>query len=247
MKRVLCAALLLLVAGAWNASPASASPASDRFGSRYLDGLLTDIEGSTQDAALRRSVAGSPAAEYAKQQAATVPIVRPLGPYKKSKVKGGYKVCDPQKESCVTFTAFRTQRSKLVTFSVDGKPLDQRLRVLNQSATDGPLTFSTRWAYVTNTDQLRLIVDVRNDGDRPLLPTAYDSVWIDANGRQHMNNLAGVAEAAPEVNAKATGTMTLSFDNPEEQIGGRVVLKAYDNNPPPDQPQAHYQVEIPLG
>ena len=91
------------------------------------------------------------------------------------------------------------------------------------------------------------MLDVRNDGDRALLPTASSTVWIDANGRQQSNNIAVIAEASPEVNARATGTMIVDYPDPDGQIGGRLNVEAYDNNPPPNEPQAHYRVDIPIG
>jgi hypothetical protein len=247
MRRISTVVLLALAIAALSANAVGAASNGDRVGSKYLDALITDVEGRTHDKAVELAVAESMAAEYAKEQVAFGPVGRPPGATRKLLAKGGYKICGATSDSCATYTGFRTRKGKLVSFVVNGKRLDQRLRVLSQSATDGPLTFSPRWAYVTAADKLALVVDVRNDGDRPLLPTAYASVWVDPSGRQQMNRLASVAEAAPEVNAHATGTMLLSFDDPQAAIGGRVILKAYDNNPPSGEPQAHYQVDIPIG
>jgi len=235
------------IASAYPTSAATESAATpSTVGRKYFEGLVSDANRKTNGQAEMYAEPTSPAAEYAKSQAVLDQVLLGGELVKKSTVKGGFRVCDTKK-NCITYTALTTKNGKLVTFEVNGKPLDQRLRTLTQAATDGPLTFTGRWVYLSAIGNLFAIVDVRNDGDRPLLPTSYDSVWIDPSGRQQMNKLAGAAEAAPEVNGRAVGTMVMAFDDPEGQMDGRFILNAYDNNPPPGEPQAHYQAEVPLG
>lgn len=249
------AVALVFGAVAWTQGVADAYPTRtgrdsvatpNTAGRKYVNGLVSDANRKTNGQAEKYAEPASPAAEYAKSQAVLDQVLLPNEVLKKSTVKGGFRVCDT-KNNCITYTALRTQKGKLVTFDVNDKPLDQRLRTLTQAATDGPLTFMGRWAYRSGGGNLFAIVDVRNDGDRALLPTSYDSVWIDPSGRQQVNRLAGIAEAAPEVNGHAVGTMVLAFDDPEGQMVGRLILNAYDNNPPPGEPQAHYQAELPIG
>jgi hypothetical protein len=162
------------------------------------------------------------------------------------KIKNGFRICDGQKENCADLTAFKTQKGRVVTFKLNDKPLDQSIKALNQTSTDNGLTFTSQWAYLTTADTLRLFVDLRNDGDKPIQPDGSGSVFIDASGRQHMNRFASVGEAIPVINAHATATMIMDFDG-ADQINGRAIVKAYDDNPPPGETQYHYQAELPIG
>jgi hypothetical protein len=223
-------------------SAASASPTV--VGRNYFDGIASDGSGVTHGKAETFAQPGSLAAAYAQEQQA----FGSASPSKtiSSKIKGGFSLCNLQKV-CAQFTALTVHKGKLVTFNVGGKPLAQLFRVLTQSVTDGPVTFTGRSAYLSSGGKLFIVVDIRNDGNATVLPDSFATVWIDPTGRQQMNAFAGVGESAPEVNGHAVGTMLLAFDGSGGQIGGRVIVKAYDNHPPADQPQAHYQGEIPLG
>jgi hypothetical protein len=244
---------LALIAG-WSASSASAnlsselgagSPSPSVVVRNYVDGLVSDSNGATHGKAETFAAPGSLAAEYAKEQGAfssALPIR-----VTSRKIRGGLSICDSQ-NNCAGFTALRARKGKLVTFTVSGKPLDQRLRVLAQSVTDGPLTFTGRWAYLSAASgKLAVVVDVRNDSASLVHLDGSSTVWIDPTGRQQMNSLAGIGEAQPDVNSHAVATMLLSFDGSGGQIGGRVIVKAYEDLPPANQPQAHYQGELSLG
>jgi hypothetical protein len=247
---LLCGLVLIVV---WSASSASAglsknlgaaSPPPTVVARNYFDGLVSDGTGATHGKAETFAQPGSLAAAYAQEQG-TFGSALP-SKSTSSKTKGGFSLCNVQKV-CAQFTALSVHKGKLVTFDVGGKPLAQLFRVLTQSVTDGPLTFTGRSAYLSSTGKLLVVVDIRNDGNATLLPDSFATVWIDPTGRQQMNAFAGVGESAPEVNGHAIGTMLLGFDGSGGQIGGQLIIKAYDNHPPPDQPQAHYQGAISLG
>jgi hypothetical protein len=247
---LLCGLVLIVV---WSASSASAGLSNDLsaafasptvVGRNYFDGIASDGSGVTHGKAETFAQPGSLAAAYAQEQQA----FGSASPSKTSvnKIKGGFSLCNLQRV-CAQFTALTVHKGKLVTFNVGGKPLAQLLRVLAQSVTDGPLTFTGRWAYLSATGKLAVVVDVRNDSASLVHLDGSSTVWIDPTGRQQMNSLAGIGEAQPDVNSHAVATMLLEFDGSGGQIGGRVIVKAYEDLPPADQPQAHYQGEISLG
>src|SRR5262245_4857091 len=99
MKRISTVVLLVVATAALSATSLSAASNSDRVGSKYLDALITDVEGRTHDKALKLAVAESIAAEYAKEQIAFGPLLGPPGANRKSRAKRGYRICGANSHS----------------------------------------------------------------------------------------------------------------------------------------------------
>lgn len=98
-------------------------------------------------------------------------------------VDGGADLCSDN--GCTEYRDFRlNDDGEIVTFSVDGQPLNERIVGGSDPATAGSVTVTRRMSYESAGGALFIVFDIMNEGDTPVSSGGYSSTYVGSDGRQ---------------------------------------------------------------
>lgn len=231
-------------------SPATSTSAAPRRASdvakRYFDAFATDRPQAMQ-AMLELSAPGSPAHLYARFQiASTQAETDQGGPPEPPEVQlegDVIRLCNPPTiqtrpgvERCSAFADFTAlPGSNLLTgFTVNGKPIGDRLVQGGSTASAGGARFTLAVGYQSvQSEMLLLVVEVSN-GPKKISIYGSEATYVAANGRQ----VTATDSTGPfDVQPSASASVVVGFANATP--GGRLILGGFDGT-------SAYEVTLPL-
>jgi hypothetical protein len=109
----------------------------------------------------------------------------------------------------------------VTTFSVDGRPIAERIAGSGLIADDDGVVAQTRTAYVTNASQLAVTVEISNTTDTDVELFGFAAVLQPADGSSGVE--AAGSWGDPQVTSGADALLLFVFDT--DQLGGRVGLR----------------------
>lgn len=144
--------------------------------------------------------------------------------------EGGYKLCDSDGASnCTVFDDFKALPSgKLVSFKVDGEPIEKRLISSKerdpQVISDVSVRLISAYRTVT-TDNLLVTFEVKNGTSGGITVASYDSQYVDSAGQQ-----AKAAENAGLTDLQAGASSVLLSAFPGVDAGGTITLEVFNGD-----------------
>ncbi|MBU1801465.1 MAG: hypothetical protein KKA97_04340 [Actinobacteria bacterium] len=131
------------------------------------------------------------------------------------KVDGGYESCPTEVEDdCVTWADVEGRDGKVVTFTVNGEELDERLSAgSGREVAAGDLAAMTlMYAYQSvQSDALFVVAEVTSN-DAPVTIATYDATYRSPTGRQ---STAAQSAGPSDLAADSTATVVVAFPNAE--------------------------------
>lgn len=112
-------------------------------------------------------------------------------------------------------------------FSVDGRPLTERLVGPGSTASAAGVTVTLRSAYHSISGVLNVVVDVENATAGPIVDANYQSAFVSADGRQFA---PGEGSPSATIQPGATAMVLVAFPQGPDPAGGRLVYKAFLND-----------------
>ena len=142
----------------------------------------------------------------------------------------GYKLCDPDATSnCTVYDDFKAlQNGKLVSFTVNGQPIEKRLISSKERDPQVLAAVSVQLisAYRTiTTDNLLVTFEVKNGTKGEITVASYDSQYVDAAGQQ-----AKAAENAGLTDLQSGAATVLLSSFPGVDVGGTITLEVFDGD-----------------
>lgn len=132
-----------------------------------------------------------------------------------------HQLCDA--DGCVEIADVETDPAtgRVVTFTVDGRPIDGRIGGSGLIADDDGVVAQARTAYVTGAGQLIVTVEVTDTTDAEVELFGFAAVLQPADGSGGVEAAAGFGDAI--VQPGGTSVLVLVFDTDEP--GGRIGLR----------------------
>lgn len=193
-------------------------------------------EGFAQAADL--TAPGSPAAAYVTYRQVVLRSDRQAGyRYEADEldVDGGTITTCVQAENeehCADFADFQIADGQILSFSVDGVPIDGRIAAGGEPVTVGPLTATPLTAYrAATSDQLIVMVDVSNSSDRTIDVDVHMAELVDTTGAQ---STVETWQGATDLRPGATTTALFMFGPVDP--GGTLYLTGWDDTDRLDLP-----------
>lgn len=187
----------------------------------YFDAFATD-DPDIMEAMLDHVEPGSPAAIYTDVQIAAARATRQQGtpndPHQSEVTDDGIDLCpiDDLERECLAYENFTITNDRLVTFSIDGIQIDDRLAAGGATSIQGDVEVELVGAYRSiASDTLLVAVNIRNDGDRSTSFWLSEAAYVSADGRQLS---VSAVEGLNELRAGASSVAV--FYVPQEDVGG---------------------------
>ena len=210
---------------------AEPEPEPDEAALAYFQAFATSRSSSMAEM-LDLSDEGSPAHVYAQVQIAYAAALEQQGFPSDAQVTEvidtGVRLCDPAggPDACNPFEELTVSSGKLVSFTVDGVGVDDRLAAGGASANQNGVTADLLGAYHSvQSDVLIVAIDLANGGDDQTVLNGYSAEYLSEDGRQVT---ASDAIGPDDLRPGASTYMVLVF--PSQGVGGTVFLGGYPSD-----------------
>ena len=210
---------------------AEPEPAAHEAALAYFEAFAT-YRSSTMAEMLERSEEGAAAFVYAQVQTAYAAALEQQGFPSDAQVFSvtdtGVRLCDPAggPDACTDFEELTVSSGRLISFTVDGFEVDDRLALGGVTANQNGVTAELLGAYHSvQSDVLIVAIDLTNEGDDQTVLNGFSAEYLSPEGRQVT---ASEAVGPDDLRPGASSYMVLAFSS--QGVGGTVFLGGYPSD-----------------